>query len=83
KPQVLLLDEPFSAVDYPTRKRLHQALRQVRETFDIPIILVTHDIDDATKIADTFCFLQHGQTVESGSTETLMGQPTSRLSQWI
>lgn len=83
RPQVLLLDEPFSAVDYPTRKLLHQALHQVRETFDIPIILVTHDIDDATKIADTFCFMQHGQTVESGPTDTLMGQPASHLSRWI
>ncbi len=52
-PHVLLLDEPFSALDTITRVRLRKELKGLKERLDIPIILVTHDLEDAEYLADT------------------------------
>ena len=52
-PQVLLLDEPFSALDTITRVRLRKELKGLKNRLDIPIILVTHDLEDAEYLADT------------------------------
>lgn len=52
-PQVLLLDEPFSALDTVTRVRLRQELKRLKNRLDIPIILVTHDLEEAGYLADT------------------------------
>ncbi|MCC6163254.1 MAG: ATP-binding cassette domain-containing protein [Acidobacteria bacterium] len=51
-PQVLLLDEPFAALDRRLRLALHAELAEVRRTLDVPIVLVTHDQDDVTRMAD-------------------------------
>ncbi len=58
EPAVLLLDEPFSAVDRRTRRRLHEELRELRGAVAVPIILVTHDLDEATALADRLCVLE-------------------------
>ena len=52
-PQVLLLDEPFSALDTVTRVRLRQELKRLKNQLDIPVILVTHDLEEASYLADT------------------------------
>lgn len=83
RPEVLLLDEPFSAVDHPTRRLLHRSLEQVRTMSDIPIVLVTHDIADAARVADDLCFMQHGRNVETGPVVDLLGRPGSLLAQWM
>ena len=67
EPQVLLLDEPFSAVDQVTRRRLLRQLIQLRRTLDIPIILVTHDLEEASLLADRMTVLQHGRTLQTAS----------------
>jgi NitT/TauT family transport system ATP-binding protein len=56
-PQVLLLDEPFSSVDEPTRIGIHQSVRDVVREFDIATILVTHDLAEAITLADRVVFL--------------------------
>jgi molybdate transport system ATP-binding protein len=83
RPAILLLDEPFSAVDHPTRRLLHGALAQVRETSDIPILLVTHDIEDAARVADDLCFVQAGRNVETGAVRALLDDPGSMLARWM
>ncbi|WP_148252943.1 ABC transporter ATP-binding protein [Aidingimonas lacisalsi] len=76
-PWVLLLDEPFSAVDQVTRRRLQRELALLRETIDIPIVLVTHDLDEATALADRLCVLQAGATLQVGPPERLYRHPAS------
>lgn len=82
-PEVLLLDEPFSAVDHPTRSALHRALALVRQTSDLPVLLVTHDIEDAARIADSLCLMRDGSVVEVGPAARLLADQTSALSRWM
>jgi molybdate transport system ATP-binding protein len=77
-PRVLLLDEPFSAVDRMTREHLKRELRSLKETLDIPIVLVTHDISDAQTLAERISVLDRGRTVQTGDVEELRRSPASR-----
>lgn len=72
RPDVLLLDEPFSAVDRPTRVRLFAELAELRRTLSMPIVLVTHDLDEAARLADTAAILSAGKIVASGPIEAVL-----------
>ncbi len=76
-PRVLLLDEPFSAVDQVTRRRLRSELVQLRGRLRMPIVLVTHDLDEARMLADRMCILDHGRTLQDGPPEEVMARPAS------
>ncbi|MBC7944332.1 MAG: ABC transporter ATP-binding protein [Burkholderiales bacterium] len=78
-PTVLLLDEPFSAVDQVTRKKLQRELAQLRRQLDMPIVLVTHDLNEARMLADRICILHQGDTLQTGSPEEVMARPVSPL----
>ena len=75
EPDVLLLDEPFSAVDRVTRRKLYLELNSLRRSLDMPIVLVTHDLDEAAMLADTMAVIHHGKTLQQGTPEQLMYQP--------
>jgi molybdate transport system ATP-binding protein len=74
-PAVLLLDEPFAAVDRAVRRHLQDEIDQIRRSLDIPLILVTHDFDDVVRLATHLLILDHGQTVAAGSLEALTSRP--------
>ncbi len=76
-PKVLLLDEPFSAVDRSTRERLYAELASLRRQLAIPVILVTHDLDEAVMLADRLCVLHHGRGLQCDTPEVLMSRPLS------
>lgn len=76
-PAVLLLDEPFSAVDQMTRRRLQRELAALRERLDIPVLLVTHDLDEASALADRMVILHDGRTLQDGRPEDVMARPAS------
>jgi molybdate transport system ATP-binding protein len=78
EPAVLLLDEPFSAVDRRTRRRLHDELAGVRRAVRIPIVLVTHDLDEAAALADRICVLDRGETLQAGTPGEVMATPASQ-----
>jgi len=78
-PAVLLLDEPFSAVDQVTRKKLRRELGQLRRQLALPIVLVTHDLEEAGMLADNMCVLHHGETLQSGPPFALKSRPASPL----
>jgi molybdate transport system ATP-binding protein len=78
EPAVLLLDEPFSAVDRRTRRLLHDELAGLRRAVRIPIVLVTHDLDEAATLADRICVLDRGETLQAGAPADVMAHPVSR-----
>ncbi len=79
EPAVLLLDEPFSAVDRATRERLYRELAMLRAELSIPTVLVTHDLDEAIVLADKLCMLSHGATLQSGPVDNVISRPVSVL----
>jgi len=78
-PKVLLLDEPFSAVDQVTREKLHEELATLRRDLNLPIVLVTHALDEASMLADRMCILHRGATLQADRPETVMTRPASPL----
>ena len=74
---VLLLDEPFSAVDQVTRRKLQEELVRLRREVTIPIVLVTHDLDEARMLADRMVLLHRGASLQSGPPEEVMTRPAS------
>ncbi|MDR5897522.1 ABC transporter ATP-binding protein [Halomonas vilamensis] len=77
EPEVLLLDEPFSAVDQVTRRRLQRELALLRQQIAIPIVLVTHDLDEATALADQICVLHGGESLQQDTPDRLFRQPAT------
>ncbi|MFQ5659150.1 MAG: ABC transporter ATP-binding protein [Gammaproteobacteria bacterium] len=75
KPDVLLLDEPFSAVDQQTRRKLVRELVQLRSRLHMPIIHVTHDLNEARRIADKICIIHHGKTLQTDTPHKIMSNP--------
>ncbi len=72
---VLLLDEPFSAVDAPMRQVLYRELAQLHATLQLPIILVTHDLAEARRLADRVVIVDGGTTLQSGPPERVLRSP--------
>lgn len=64
KPDLLLLDEPFSALDEETRKRAHNELLRIQKMWSIPIILVTHQHDEAVKLSQRIYYLDKGKITD-------------------
>ena len=77
EPKVLLLDEPFSAVDQQTRRKLVRELIQLKGQLGLPIIHVTHDLNEARRIADRLCIIHHGRTLQLDSPSLIMAQPAN------
>jgi molybdate transport system ATP-binding protein len=81
RPRILLLDEPFSAVDHTVRHRLQDEMVELRATLPLPIILVTHNLDEVTRLADTVVLIADGRTVATGTVNEIFGR--SDLRQYI
>ena len=75
EPDVLLLDEPFAAIDRAVRRRLQAELTDLRRTLAVPLILVTHDFDDVVRLATHVLMLEHGRTVAHGPLSTVTSRP--------
>ena len=75
EPQVLLLDEPFSAVDAPTRQTLYRELAALRQSVAMPMVLVTHDLHEARRLADRVVILDAGESLQSGPPATVFASP--------
>lgn len=76
--RVLLLDEPFSALDRPTREQLHRELQALQEETNLVILHVTHSIDDALVAGHRIAIIHQGRIVQIGSADTLFTRPRSR-----
>lgn len=76
--RVLLLDEPFSALDRPVRDALHQDLRTLQEETGIVIVYVTHNLEDALVTGDRLALLDHGRIIQAAPAGTIFSAPRSR-----
>lgn len=74
-PAVLLLDEPFGALDVKIRAQLRCSLRDIQQKLGVTAILVTHDQDEAFELADRVGVIDHGQLLEVGTPEQLYHHP--------
>lgn len=77
RPKILLLDEPLSAVDAPTRDRLRGDLERFLRESQIPAIYVTHDPVEALALADDLAVISHGEILQVGRPEMVFNQPAS------
>ena len=71
----LLLDEPFSAVDAPTRQSLYRELAAWRQQVAVPMLLVTHDLNEARRLADRVVIVDAGQTLQAGPPDKVFASP--------
>jgi molybdate transport system ATP-binding protein len=76
-PAVLLLDEPFSAVDRATRRRLQAELAALRRDLAIPILLVTHDLDEALALADRMVLIHRGRGLQTAPPAEMLARPAN------
>ncbi len=79
EPAVLLLDEPFAAVDQVTRRKLQRELALLRRAIAAPTILVTHDLAEAAALADRMTVLHHGTSLQHGTPDEIANRPASPL----
>ena len=74
---LLLLDEPFSALDAPLRHRLRGELRQLQREIAATVVIVTHDPDEAALLGDEILILDHGSVLQAGKTEAVFARPAN------
>jgi molybdopterin-binding protein len=77
RPSILLLDEPFAAVDPASRQVLRRELRELHQREGITTLQVTHDFDEALRLGDVVAVLAEGRVVQSGTPEQVFRYPNS------
>lgn len=77
EPRVLLLDEPFGALDAKVRKELRRWLRKLHDELHITSIFVTHDQEEALEVADRVVLMNHGKIEQIGSPDQVYDQPAT------
>ncbi|WP_313120575.1 ABC transporter ATP-binding protein [Proteiniclasticum ruminis] len=74
-PQILLMDEPFGAVDPISRVRLQKEFREIQKKLGKTVIFVTHDVEEALLLADRICLMKEGNIVQEGTPEEVILRP--------
>lgn len=76
-PKVLLMDEPFSALDPISRTQLQDLIKQLHNEYKMTTVFVTHDMDEALKLADRICILQDGKVVQIATPKEMQDNPAN------
>jgi sulfate transport system ATP-binding protein len=79
KPKVLLLDEPFGALDAKVRKELRRWLRRLHEEVHVTSVFVTHDQEEALEVSDRVVIMNEGKVEQSGTPEEVYEHPATRF----
>lgn len=79
RPSILLMDEPFGAVDEITRKELQRELLALRERMPITVVFITHDITEAFRLASRIVVMQDGRIIREGKPQELLDNPGTGL----
>jgi sulfate transport system ATP-binding protein len=77
EPKILLLDEPFAALDLQVRRDLRRRLRELHDTAHVTTVIVTHDADEAMEIADLIVVMKDGRVQQSGSPRAIYEHPAN------
>ncbi|KMP10477.1 hypothetical protein UZ36_07460 [Candidatus Nitromaritima sp. SCGC AAA799-C22] len=83
QPRLLLLDEPLSALDAPSRIRFRKELRRMLDRFDIPVILVTHDRTEALSLGDQMIVMDRGSVLQEGPITEVFSKPNGKTTAGI
>lgn len=78
-PKIILMDEPFSALDPITRGNLQDELVELHKKMDTTIVFVTHDMDEAIKIADRICIMKDGNVLQFDTPEAILKNPANEF----
>jgi len=78
-PSIILMDEPFSALDPITRSQLQDELVNLQSKLHKTIVFVTHDMDEAVKIADKICILYEGKILQYDTPENILKNPANKF----
>jgi molybdate transport system ATP-binding protein len=79
QPEILLLDEPFSALDSHLKDQLLAELRDTLKTFDKDTLIVTHNRDEAYKLCNTMAVMDKGRILSTGNTKEMFADPGTRI----
>jgi len=79
EPDIILMDEPFSALDPISREQLQDELVRLNQELKKTIVFVTHDMDEAIKIADHIVLMKDGEVVQQGSPESILRHPANEF----
>ncbi len=77
EPRVLLLDEPTRGLDARLRASFYELLKQTRDRLEVPIVLVTHDLEECFELADEVCIIDNGVFLQTGSRDSVFSRPAS------
>ncbi len=80
-PQLLLMDEPLSALDYASRREIYPFLERLAQTLEIPIFYITHQVDEVVRLADHLVLMKHGKVEKYGALTDLLVDPDFSLAQ--
>jgi len=80
-PPILLMDEPFGAVDPLTRERLQAQFIRIQKELKKTVILVTHDLDEAIRLADRIAIMESGKLVQYDTPELILSKPANKFVQ--
>lgn len=78
-PPLILMDEPFGALDPITRDGLQEEFKKLQKEVDKTIVFVTHDMDEAIKLADKIVIMNQGQIVQAGTPEDILRNPVNEF----
>jgi molybdate transport system ATP-binding protein len=78
RPKLLMLDEPFSALDNPLRLEMHRCVITATRQYRIPVVLVTHDLQEALKLGDKFIIYSQGRVMQVGAPAEIEDNPVIR-----
>lgn len=78
-PPILLMDEPFSALDPLTRRRLQEEFHELQQRLHKTVVIVTHDVDEAVRLADRIAVIANGELLQVGTAQQLLAEPASEL----
>lgn len=79
KPEVLLMDEAFSAVDEITRKFLQDEIKKIHSEMGMNIVFITHDVKEALKLGDIVMIMDNGQIVQQGAPDEILNCPANEF----
>ncbi|HML47409.1 MAG TPA: CBS domain-containing protein, partial [Clostridia bacterium] len=78
-PPIVLMDEPFGALDPITRETLQDEIKRIQKKLQKTIVFVTHDMEEALRLADTIIFMDQGRIVQSASPEEMLAHPAAPI----